>query len=70
MHGRVTERKAEFKAACALAGTTMLRWCKERGITYTHLYHVLDGRRESASLVRDVDAFIAEHRGKPAESAA
>lgn len=54
-------RKAQFRAACAYAGTTAKAWCEQRGITRGHLYAVLSGERESASLLADIDAFITEH---------
>lgn len=61
-------RRKAFRKALALAELTMEKWCAEEGITYGHLYHVLSGRRESASLMRRVDAFCAQYR--PAGSAA
>lgn len=53
-------RKAAFKAALALAETTVEAWAKTSGVTSGHLYQVLDGRRESATLTEKVDEFIAE----------
>lgn len=54
-------RKALFGAAIALAETTVKAWAAEQNVTPQHLYHVLSGERESASLVEKVDAFIAQH---------
>lgn len=53
-------RKARFGAAIALAETTVKAWAAEQNVTPQHLYHVLSGERESASLTEKVDAFIAE----------
>lgn len=54
-------RKARFKAALALANTTVLAWCEEQGISTGHLYQVLNGDRESASLLERVDAYIERY---------
>lgn len=53
------ERRAEFKAAIALARTTVEQWCVDQGVTTGHLYQVLREQRESPPLVAKVDAFIA-----------
>lgn len=55
-------RRKAFRKALALAELTMEQWCAREGITYGHLYHVLTGRRESASLLQRVDAFCAQYR--------
>jgi hypothetical protein len=54
-------RRKRFRKALALAELTMGKWCEGERISYGHLYHVLSGRRESASLVQRVDAFTAKH---------
>lgn len=54
-------RKARFKAAIALAHTTVIAWCDEQAITSGHLYQVLNGDRESPPLTAKVDAFIDEY---------
>lgn len=53
-------RKRRFFAALSLAGLTQNEWAERQGITDTHVYHVLSGKRESASLIAKIDAFIAE----------
>lgn len=59
---RTTEsRRKRFKKALALAELTMGEWCEGERISYGHLYQVISGRRESASLLQRVDAFTAEH---------
>lgn len=58
-----TSRKALFKAALAIAGTTQDQWCEKEGLSVGHLSLVLAGKRESRSLTDRVDAFIKEHVG-------
>jgi hypothetical protein len=53
-------RKAQFRAALALAGRTMEEWAESEGVTGGHLSNVLAGKRESGSLTDKVDAFIRE----------
>lgn len=53
------QRRKRFKKALALAELTMGQWCEREGLSSGHLYQVLSGRRESASLVERVDAFTA-----------
>jgi hypothetical protein len=55
------QRRAGFKAAIALARTTVEQWCADNGVTTGHLYQVLRGVRESPPLLEKVDAFINEH---------
>ena len=56
------ERKALFKAAVTLKGTTMAKAARQLGVSYNHLTLVLRGDRVgSVRLERDVAAFI----GKP-----
>lgn len=57
----VETRKRAFKAALAYAGMTVEQWCAEKEITPGHLYQVLRADRESASLLAEVDAFIAAY---------
>ena len=54
-------RKARFRAALALAHKTAREWARERDVTRGHLYAVLSGERESATLINQVDAFIGEY---------
>ena len=62
-------RKERFHAALKLAGMTQGEWAERRGITHQHLVYVLAGTRESASLLADVDAFIAEQLTAAASAA-
>jgi hypothetical protein len=52
------DRRALFKAAIALARTTVGAWCAENGVTTGHLDKVLRGDRDSLPLLEKVDAFI------------
>lgn len=54
-------RRAEFKAAVAIARITIQQWCEDAGVSAPHLYQVLTETRESAPLLEKVDAFIAKH---------
>jgi hypothetical protein len=54
-------RKRRFKAAIELADTTIKAWADEAGISTTHLYETLDGKRVSAPLNERIDAFIGKH---------
>jgi hypothetical protein len=54
-------RKARFRAALALAHTTMREWAEQQGVTTGHLHQVLSGDRESVTLTTAVDAFIEQH---------
>jgi DNA-binding XRE family transcriptional regulator len=54
-------RKRRFAAALALAGLTREEWAAQIGISSKHLYYVLRGERDSATLDAKVDAFIEEH---------
>lgn len=60
MHRTLTPRKAQFKAALALNGTTLRDWCSERELTESHVHAVLKGARESRRLTTAVDEYIAE----------
>ena len=55
------KRRAEFKAALALARMTVETWCELTGITMGHLYQVLREERESPPLIAKIDAFIERH---------
>ena len=59
-----TSRKALFKAALAITGTTLKEWAEANGITSGHLLHVLAGRKESMVLAAKIDAYIAKHMGR------
>lgn len=52
-------RKTLFKTTIELSGTTVRAWAGAQDVSHTHLYLVLDGRRESAKLTEEVDRFIA-----------
>lgn len=53
-----TWRKAQFRAALELAGMTATEWAKKNKVSRGHLYQVLVGLRQSATLVEKVDEFI------------
>lgn len=57
-------RKALFKAALAITGTTLNQWAESHEITPGHLSHVLAGRKESMSLSEKIDAYIKQHMGR------
>lgn len=54
-------RKAQFRAALALAGKTAETWAEENGITAGHLSQVLAGKRESRALMEKVEAFTRRY---------
>lgn len=55
----MNERHARFKYALARAPRmTAKQWAAQNGVTETHLYFVLKGERESASLLEKIDQFI------------
>lgn len=55
-----SSRKARFLAALALAEMTMTEWATSEGVTLGHLSQVLDGKRESLTLMEKVDRFTRE----------
>lgn len=55
-----SQAKSRFRAALILAGLTMEQWAERNGITLGHLSQVLDGKRESRSLMEKVDTFAAK----------
>lgn len=57
-------RKQQLKAALALAGITLTQFAADNGVTYSHLYAVLNGERESQKLTAAIDAFVARHAPK------
>lgn len=63
-------RKAQFRAALAVAGKTAQEWAADHGVTVTHLNYVLAGERESPRLNAALDAFIREQTATLAGSAA
>lgn len=65
---RKMSRQARFRAALALARITAEAWATEQGVTGGHLSKVVNGERESASLLAKVDAFIAKQLGEPVPS--
>jgi hypothetical protein len=54
-------RKSRFRAALALAGLTATEWAEANDVTQAHLSQVLDGKRESRSLMEKVEAFTEKH---------
>lgn len=69
MAGQDLTRKAQFRAALTLAGTTANRWASEHGVTGAHLHYVLAGARRSPRLEAAIDAFIREHMATLATTA-
>jgi transcriptional regulator with XRE-family HTH domain len=65
-----TTRKAQFKAARALAGITVKQWAESRGVSFQHLNEVMEGRRESPRLDAEIDAFIAKYLDRKAVAVA
>lgn len=61
-------RKAQFKAALALAGVSQKQWAEQHGVTPPHLHAVLTGR-ESMRLIRAIDEFITETLRRPSAAA-
>jgi hypothetical protein len=59
-------RKARFRAALGLAGTTETAWADANKVTRQHLYLVLKGERTSAPLIAKIEAFIGQQLGKEA----
>lgn len=64
-----TLRKRRFLAALALAGLTQEMWCEREGITTTHLYLVLAGKRESQRLIEKIEAYTEETLSQSASAA-
>ena len=62
-------RKKQFKAAIALAGTTIKLWAESQGVTTRHLDEVLLGNRTSERLNAAIDAFIAKPRAPKVQAA-
>jgi hypothetical protein len=52
-------RKQLFRVALVQAGMTAKQWAAKHEISEGHLWQVLSGPRESASLTEKVDEFIA-----------
>jgi hypothetical protein len=55
------DRKARFRAALALAGSTMKEWCEQEGYSFNHLYLYFRGDRPSPPLDAKIDAYIDRH---------
>lgn len=70
MHEFATQhnRGRRFKVALAHRRTTAKAWAASRGVTRGHLHKVVAGDRESASLLAEIDAFVAEVEREMAES--
>lgn len=54
-------RKARFRAALALAGLSIAKWCELEGYTATHVHLYFAGRRDSQRLTDKIDRFIEQH---------
>ena len=57
-------RKAQFRAALALAGLTQESWAVREGITPQWLSVVLNEKEESGALNEKIDAFTAEQMAR------
>lgn len=53
------DRKQRFRAALALLGQTQEQFAESYGVTPSHLSRVVNGGRDSGSLDRAIDDFIA-----------
>lgn len=51
-------RKARFKAALALDGTTQKEWAGGQELTVQHIAMTLRGERESKKLIDAIDSYI------------
>ena len=60
----------QFNIALKNAGVSRLDWCAAEGVTQSHLYAVLSGKRESARLTARIAEFIHEHAPAVAKIAA
>ena len=60
MHTIRPDRKARFKAALALSGTTMSEWADRAGVVRQHVHQTLRYPEISAPLTEKIDAFIAD----------
>lgn len=54
-------RVARFRSALRQAGLTRKDFCKAANIEPSHLYRVLHGDRESASLLAIIESFSTDH---------
>ena len=63
-------RKQLFRASLAIAGETQKSWAEARGRTEQHLSLVLNGKRDSEPLNKEINDFIAEKIGKRATALA
>lgn len=64
------QRRKQFKAAVALAGTTVKEWAESKGVTVSHLNQVLRKRRESPRLDGEIDALIEKYVPQKRKNAA
>lgn len=51
-------RRKTFRAALALEEMTQADWCEKHDITEGHLSHVLNERRTSKKLAREIEEFV------------
>ena len=54
-------RKAQFRAALAMAGLTASAWADREGITESWLSMILNGQRTNADVERKIADFTAKH---------
>lgn len=56
---RREQLRHDFADALAVARLSRRAWAEREGVTYTHLYHVVTGRRESDRLEARIADFVA-----------
>lgn len=57
-------RKQLFRAALAVTEETQGSWAEKHDLTPQHLSLVLNGKRESRSLLQRIDEYVADTLGK------
>lgn len=65
MQTAIERRRSRFlKALAADGGKSQAAWAREQALSRAHLSLFLAGKRESLTLARRVDAYIAERIGR------
>lgn len=62
----IERRRKLFRAALALVGKTQADFAVEQGVKPGHLSQVVSGKRESARLGIEIQAFISRQLGEDA----
>lgn len=57
----LTGRRREFRAALALAGSTVAAFARELGVSHNHINSVLRGERTSKRITDAVELFVRRH---------